>query len=285
MKFPQFLRLQESLLLEDSRIQNLNIKDFKVFAEFCKKNDFNDSLKKMIENEVFFFRGQNKTNKDIKFFLMDPSGIERNSLTKLPFTYLYNSMINTKSDWKDYPNRNKSVIFTNNLEYAETYGEPFIVVPQRGRIGICPTEDMFTSFKNIKIDDISDTAYYIMPKNELDNKLNNKTDWESLKKILFDIFLEKLKSIYDKMANNLFVKNFLIELENRDYEGFSKVLDNLFTPRNLGFNVIKFPDEINKLKYNFNNELWTDAKCLLIAVEKGEDYLDFLKNEIYPILK
>jgi len=284
MKFPQFLRLQESLLLEDSRIQNLNIKYYEDFAEFCKKNGFSESLKKMIENKVFFFRGQARTSIDIRFSLMDPSGIERESRTKLPFTYLYNSMVNTKSDWKDYPNRNKSVIFTNSLDYAEHYGDPFIVVPQRGRIGICPSRDMFTSFKNIGIKNVSDTAYFIMPKRQIGDMLDNRTDWESLKKILFDFFFSKIMVSYDEMKDDPFISNFFIQIREEDYEGFSQILDDLFSPETLDFNVVNFPDEINKLKINSENELWTDAKCLLIAIEEDEDYLDFLEDEIYPLL-
>lgn len=80
------------------------------------------------------------------FYKTDPSLIERASAnTYNYYTILFSNLPN----WKAYPKRSRSLICSTSYQKAKSYAagnNPFLVMPFDGaRIGICPTEDIWTS--------------------------------------------------------------------------------------------------------------------------------------------
>lgn len=200
--------------------------------------------------------------------------------------------------WKDYPKRSEGVVCTNSLRYAEHFAgnddRVYFVFPENGaNLGICPTNDIWSSFKknNIVINEDSFSIGYLdtlllyffaicniisMPNTALSiNSVNNE------KLNVRNNFKQFNKEYISKciLNCNKIINNNLYNIEECDYypvyirstDFINKVIkygniilaidDILDTDRN-GFNTMRLNYVMPCLSYD--SEVWTDSVCLLV---------------------
>jgi len=251
-------------LINENEIDNL-------IATHCKDFSWDDTP---------IYRGIR--NSEHKSIILNPSITERRSSnTKNYYTYIIDNSI----EWEDYPDRGRSLIcsFGKNIaeQYTDSINGPHRVIPFDGAIfGICPTTDIWTSFKFLSVFknlDILDEY------NELIFEIGNIFD------IIFD---DSDKTHFFDQLEKLFV-----ELNDIDIEKLDNNISEKYPTRDsidlakLKFNILEFPKSLEDLKKQFSPiengfrlldyvnldklfenpkiskskaEIWTDSKCLLI---------------------
>ena len=104
-----------------------------------------DNCKEAIDQALqsrFSYRGYKG---DAPYYSIDPSTRERVSGTNL-----YNALVSILPSWKDYPSRQKSVVFTNDREAVSTYGSAYWLFPFDGaKIAYCEGPDCWYEFQYV----------------------------------------------------------------------------------------------------------------------------------------
>jgi hypothetical protein len=195
----------------------------------------------------------------------------------------YTLLIDNSDAWKNYPKRGKSFISTlQNGEFLD-YNPPildnrYLVIPNDySKWGICPTDDIFTSFKTLKIYGIY--SYKIF------EELNIFSKYLGLGGIR-DSNIDDMKS--DILKLQKYINNNPILLKNRNYNIIILMLlknyghdiwcglIDLFDPSNNNFKLEKY----TSLNYDNNShEVWTDSTCLFIPMIYLNDFLKKLRDK------
>jgi len=178
------------------------------------------------------------------------------------FNYMTLLMDNLPS-WNGYPLRSQSVICSNEKNTANSYGNSYTIIPfDNSKVGICPYEDVWLSFKFLDdlgytytVDDFNDHLMYLFEY----YKINvDDSKYESLKNGLIE-----LKKLFDKNKLNELDPSFYELFEDKD------IIDNFnkyFGPSYNGFS--KGIENVDKLR-SFN-EIWIQGECILINNDSKE---------------
>lgn len=114
-------------------------------SEFEIKNLIKNNCKKSVNQSVW--RGTRYFDNDFGYGEASESKFERTSANTLNY---YTLIIDNHPSWKKYPKRSKSFVCSTTQSYASGYGSLFRVIPfDNVEVGICPAEDMWSSFKKI----------------------------------------------------------------------------------------------------------------------------------------
>lgn len=168
----------------------------------------------------------------------------------------YTIWIDNNPKWQDYPKRSKSLICSTSLKTAKSYGDPIVVVPLiNTKIGICPTVDIWKSFKLIySLGDFSDWLKNIVFANITHDHAN--ITYDQLVTILKNIDIRELHLSYCFTPE--FKKSMLDVISGLD------MFEKIFDPIKNGFTVTDW----NDLTYiSDQHEVWLSAPCLLIDPE------------------
>jgi hypothetical protein len=158
----------------------------------------------------------------------------------------YTLIINNSPEWSNFPKR--EIICST---YSNRFRSSYCVFPFDGaKIGVCPTPDIWGSFKGIYPQEVNkslSSILYSMNKTpqtykELKDTLSEiHIDDSRIKRSALGQVFEK----YGKRANNL----------------FELIMCIYGNPKGYGFSVKKIGSKLPE-----DVEVWTDAPCLLIGV-------------------
>ncbi len=295
----------DKVILADSL--NENVKN--IYKTFSKNNknelikllsiggDYHDAWKNYLDNKGIYRGANNYLNKNDIAVEVTP-GI-RISTSKIPnvYTILLSDILKS---WKKFPKRNKSHICSISRMVAGEYGTVYYVFPRNdAKIGICPTNDIFDSFKNELIDISADSAarkIVII----LDVILNDKTDIPSIEMQLndslqtikmfkdFDTAFDKTTSEQRQKLERKFLlsQNLhplmsyytkFVEEENSNKSDFLKFIEKyVYSAKN--FKCKKVKDLFNFISQCKNNEVWFEGPAIYIPTTSNK--LEWLEKNV-----
>lgn len=223
------------------------------------------------------FRGTT-TLSDTSILYSVPSEFNRKSANTRNYATL---MIDNFPNWKEYPKRSKSLICTTDTFTARAYGQQaYRVLPHNGgKIGICPNRDIWMSFKtlyrhgfylnnfNEQLNEIVDTFTGHQLGGDNFNQLCNQLNH-------LDAFLKtpQGKIAFEELDEYTFPLISL--LKNRNGKSLLEFFQELLDPNTNNFEL----KTTSTFQENENSEVWTDAPCLLIAVDKFDEILSELTS-------
>jgi len=248
--------------------------------ELIKSGDYDVALK----NKIQIYRGVNSTNDQI---IINPKNHVRVSANTLN---IYTKLIDSFESWEDYPKRSESLICSLNIDVATSYGNLYVVLPKNdAKIGICPTDDIWSSFNNIgDMVIFNETIYtFILKPIEKAFRFKFKTDFDDHG--LIDI-LKSIKFIrhYDNDRFKMRVKNKILNLNyydlsylrkfinNDNYDNLYDYLEYIFKPELNDFTLVKLKD-FNSL-ISDDRECWTDSESIMINADLFNKIKDKLIN-------
>jgi hypothetical protein len=257
--------LKDLILREDENSQH---RSFSI-----SKDDFDKKLgtdhataynKYKLGNRIY--RGYNSYHLDSPFLFIQPSLHYRPSKNTNNF---YTALIDVLPSWKDWPKRSQSIVCTNSYSTAQSYGNPYVVLPKnQAKIAICPKNDFWVSFKNIPS---MNSFNHVYTRTFSTGVAGFQSSFDSSHITPEDV--KRLLIIIDKMPRDAFLKRLVSEFE---YEGFYRLRD--YTRENLTDGNDKWTIFFDKLldpvfnefklktieNYNLSHssrqrEIWTDA--------------------------
>lgn len=203
---------------------------------------------------IAIYRGGKYFNDD-KIIYKNPSTRTTNRLSSNTFNY-YTLWMDNNPQWASFPKRGKSLICSTNLETANSYGKPMVVVPLINcTIGVCPDHDLWYCFQ--KVDSLM----------KFSDWLNNhfRTQWpnEDNDDITYQQLIQKLKEVKPDPVNN----HWYLGLEKllQTYGNAEEVIREVLDPVENNFTLttwIQFNKRFNDVEDG--NEVWLGAPCLLI---------------------
>lgn len=274
------------------------------------------------------FRGLNKeyakfsveVESEHDLFYFEPRE-SRKSLTSNTGEYdtLWNIWFANNEIWKEYPSRKfRANICSTSANYADQYGLIYLIIPaEDSKFGLCPSEDIFSSFRKSKFSnsfenqDIStftefldDVFYFICNTKEIESKvlIESKDYKEILKKFSkIDLYFSEIRNeidinnkdvIYDYITNindeisggdDLYASGieFILKSNNTLFE----IVEEFFNPKlnniQLFSGFSEFLENANVSKdsnaNNYGQEMWFNGNYL--AIDLKED-MDLMKNII-----
>jgi hypothetical protein len=262
MRLQSFINESErSVKVDESKVSKLLNGDFsQAYKQYKKGNAIYRNRQSCKENVLI-------TNPNKKGVAKRTSPYAHNNC--------YNLLLNNLPAWKQMPNRDIIGSFNHNLSQCRS-GFTYIIFPKNGaKIGMCPDEDIWSSFMNSGIELLDDLNYIVDNIFGIFNIEEDFYNWNS--------FVESSKEL-DEIKNDD-IEEFRLSVErviDLNYYGFindyisSSVglidfLNKLLDPKKNGFDVqnirsLNIPDT--------HKEIWTDSICLMI-----------FKSEIDRILK
>lgn len=228
-------------------------------------NELKNLLKTTHSNYMYaksnMFRGISNENFYTDINIVDPTQITRQS----PWASgnIHNIMLSNSPLWKEFPRRNKSIIFDFN--HIIHVGREFRVIPENDAIlGICPKNDLWSCFP-MNLNEFFNGFINDIFKRYIDD-YNNKlaqTDYnyilQCIKKI-DDIDYNKIKLDFGFYFN--FYKLF------KPNKSFIEVINDFINPMKNKFKTIKYDKD-----FFFDSEVegWTESKCILVDPEILDD--------------
>lgn len=272
------------------------IKNYKLFLESRRQpiskqeaiNIIKSNCKEfLVDKKTKIFRGVD-SDEDPDFVLVKPSeGLLRRSANT---SNHYTLIIDNSERWSHFPKRSKSIICTTSPGHAHDYGHAYCVIPfDNANIGICPENDIWTSFVESGIHNLDSFVYDL-------SKLGiSDYDFESMvsdfKKIEAKLISKEIEmSSPSKLATLLLktlgghtynwdfgrdtstiVSNYM-KLEPNHISLFEYV-DELFDPTENGFKTSSYRD----MNYTGDDlEVWTDSNCIMISLSVIDSILEEL---------
>jgi len=247
-------------------IKKENIK--KIISENCKDFSWEDKP---------IYRGVETDD----LFIVDPTLSERKSANTQNF---YTYLIDNSEEWKDYPDRSKSIICSHNSEVARIYSNskyPHRVIPfDDAKIGICSKHDFWFSFIGCSdlfssLVEFNDFIYFVGKILKIEFNNNDKELFFEK----FEFFLDKMTQISPEELSKKIEKSYGIYITHDTVEMFKKFpktleeINDLLDPKNNDFKLKSYKDAIKLKEHDI--EVWTDSKCLIIPGEISEE----LENE------
>ena len=239
MNFRQFLneKYRDEITLEEA---------VKTFKEKCKNVDLEYGV---------LYRGVYSNYADYNI-LTGEEGKRKSANT----TNHYTKIIDHNLKGTDYPLRSKSIICTNDYDYARNYSavNPYVIIPFDGvKIGVCPTDDMWLT--KVKFDMTTMDAIGL---NELYDLVGVKDDsFETIVNGIEKAIKDEKGSISDLFTDDKSVK---------------EQLEDAYSIENLGFRLIENKD-ISKLKDS--RECWIGGSCLAIEYSAFEEFKELVEGE------
>ena len=277
-------------------IKEYKATDEKIDTIFLTDNDYVINLlqtsyktawKQYFDNNAIYRGIKSKHNPNNNVLLVKPSTFERRSKNTTNF---YTALLSILPSWVDYPKRSRSVICSTNSLTASGYGNNYLILPENGaRIGICPTEDIWDSFDNIKkrwdvksltiFNDRIEMLAYTLDEDLYFDLRNvdesNILDYvQKLNKYANADWIDKnLKT--DNTGDEDFVKNNYPEIAEDILKNFKgdwlTYFDDLLNPMENGFML----SNIEYFQAEDDREVWTDDNVIAIP---GNRVKEFVKN-------
>lgn len=211
-------------------------------------------------------------------------------------TNYYNLLLSNIPSWKEYPPRNRSLIATGDVKYAESFsngttGNIFRVFPiDNSVMGICPQFDIWNSFKH--------ASELLGQYNTLDGVELNEIIYSfilhclNLKSGKFDGNFEELRSYLIQVDKKLLsmnpqqIEDLIIDVQEQAHPQAGKSIvrlirgtvkekssiiffDKIFDPDDNGFRV----ERISTGLHFGNNEVWTNGECLLVHKDREKAFI------------
>jgi len=264
--------LKYSEFIKEGRLEIIESEWVKLFKEHCKLYKHNDKL---------LYRGTSYKG-DFGLFTSDslrkPSGAGLKWVTYLDV-------------WKNYPKRDKSLIFTNNIDTAKDFSMEkgfdkgiYIIIPfDAAKIGITPSKDFnMDSFKYYSFLSEKDFVWFVFsilkytyPEKLTKDQVNNMSDMGKLEKAVNNFFTTSENKIVADFEN---LSHEILDITDKEkitpWEAFQKIL----SPEYNEFKLITYKGDNNSIGSK-PHELWTEGNCLMI---KKERYNKLLKEGVIP---
>lgn len=224
------------------------------------KTDFSEAHQAAM-NGKFIFKGMYLTDSDGVFYM---SKIE-NRPSRNTHNF-YTLWINNHPDWAAFPNRN--VIGANSADVAGNYGfDTYVILPKNGsKIGVCPAEDLWVSFKNIQ--NLNTSADVVMDMFRYIFKDNIPKTFEELEKRLKELPVDE-----EHLPSHEFLDHHDLEYDIRDLieaKGFYEAFRYMFSPDNFKLTSIEQLPDRSRVD---GNEVWFDSDFLAIPYMDRKKYL------------
>ena len=220
-------------------------------------------------NGTLLYRGSDSHRGTVKYMEWKPGG-ERVASNGAVFN-IVNLLFSNLDSWSRYPKRNISLIGITDSEHGDAYGRVFVMLPfNGGKIGVCPREDMWYSFKNINrletgfnwvLGEIINNVY----RNSVKVRLGEPKDYNVLLKYfdkVDELPKDQLYSIVFDIIEDTVEREQFMDLMPRyfDDEGVKLIdeLNRILDPSKNGFKLMKAGAKINGVR-----EVWTDSPCVL----------------------
>ena len=199
------------------------------------------------------YRGLNRMPDTFRCGVIDPSATARNSKDN---TNHYNLILANSPDWADYPDRLRSVIFTNSIDIAGDYGDVYYMVPfDDAKLAVAPFTDIWDCFPGI----VAVTGFTFNGLNALFKDAGVPDDsWESMKGAM-DRKYEEWKT--NPRPEHMLFNKLFTRCSTEDIS-WDEVLGLLMRPADRNFYTTYDRARVMRADHN---EVWTDGKCLLVA--------------------
>jgi len=211
---------------------------------------------------------------DSDYFYIDPKGKYRQSANSLGNTY--NSFFDVLPSWKGVPRRSESLIMTNDLSVAQTYGDAYVMIPYDNyEMVVCPRGDIWSSFDLDHINDLyflSDLDYEMIELFEFTYRGEVEVNSDNIKEICNKVDSIDKDIISEKFGDkNDFVTAWLkIDLKLFDFVSKLLEFDNKFKIVN---NQKDLSLSIQRTKWNGqSNEIWSNGEFLGISIEEYKNF-------------
>jgi hypothetical protein len=187
----------------------------------------------------------------------------------------YTLLIDNLKEWKKFPKRSRSIVCSTDRAKAEDYGgsrNTYIVLPYDGaKIGVCPSDDIFYSFRTWSKAGISDGRNFNWHMHNMFNKIyefNGRADkdWRTLQ----DAIQFVQENMEDPSLDPL-VQTFYKDMKwiARSWKGtVMKTLEYLMSPKENRFQLKTIGQTIPT-----GVEVWTDSEAILVRREFIEAFL------------
>lgn len=213
-------------------------------------------------------------NEYSNIFLADPSRQYRKSVTT---TNHYSLLFNNLPAWKGFPKRSRSLICTTDVDGAENYGEPYLILPfDNAKIAVCPTHDIWVSFP--KIIPSLRTFNYFLHNHDISDKSFQALIETSLEQTAT---LSAITTEYWYQSSPAEKKQIAEEFLDADSTtDILKIYNTMFDPIAAGFwqggiqQLPKLNKDLAGVKI-MGNEAWTDSKSYMIRRD-GNFYRQYL---------
>lgn len=221
---------------------------------------------------------------DMRVGIGDPHSRKRASRNT---TNEYNLIVSNFDNWKDYPPRDNSFICANfsARNIASAYGTTYAIIPfDNAKIGVCPSNDFWNSFNHLK-STVKDVDFIPGPErlNAYLASLMEPVGYDRYKEIDFNKFGEYIKkadALFKKIDKENLYKQYeekyvgfrahkdLVKFIVNNYSNLGWFLADVLDPEKNGFEIT---DEkgISKFALGQQRELWTDAKCIFLRLERS----------------
>ena len=251
-----------------SRTRELSVEEFKNLYPQIELG-----INKFLNHQAIY-RG---TRRKESIIFTDPTTEARRSANTFNYYTLLMSS-GTLPSWKNWPQRDRSLICSGNVDDAAGYawyGDPFVVLPiGNPKIAICPAADFWDSFPlqlnnlNGYLRDYFNNLVYEF-NDKYDVHIDNELKDDSLESLLLGLHhLDQMVDSDPELAQDLFGKMKGYYHEHAILDPIIKSgniiagLNNLLDPRSAGFKLIDYAD-FTKV----NKEVWFSAPAVLIRKE------------------
>jgi hypothetical protein len=269
------IRLKQLISIDEAIRSKLIRKDTanKFIQKYCTT-----SLHKHTQG-INIYRGRGPSTDSL---IINPKQSERKSRNT---NNIYTSLIDSSTNWKDYPRRSRSIIATINILAADAYGQTYSVFPVNGsKIGICSNNDFWLSFKyiknrfgirsmgdfNEKLDEFFNrlkltieegTGKYIRDNISSTSPDNINTILDKYQSALTDNVFEIMVSDYN---NSVLDKQLVKYLDSGGK--FREFFDEILDPVKNEFELTTI--ENFTLDDKYDREVWTDAISVMVAYKE-----------------
>ena len=253
--------------------------------------DFSEAYDKF-KKGIIFYRADKKINESLTV-------ITPQTRISSDTSNIYNRLISdVLPSWKNYPKRNRSIIFTNNLNEVERYaylrqGKIYYIFPKNGaRLVISNAADVWEAFKYnnfpVRLDVLNNnlTSFIIkvakLSKIQLsEGKVQDFFVHQNANNIirLFNEFNNiPIDTLEDLAQETDILSQTVIDIIKKRNVSFLEALDILLTPSANGF-AVKSITDINHNDTSDSSEIWTDSQCLFAE----KQLFDSIVNKEKPL--
>jgi len=246
------------------------------------------------ERYPYIIRGMNKKD-DHNIFLV--SGIKGRVSANTSNDYTV--LTDAHPGWQKYPKRSESLICTtaNNIEYAQDFGEVFMILPENGaKIGLCSGFDFWESFpiftKHLRK---SFSDRYISGVNIFNDTLRGLMHAADIKLPEHNTSYVKLVGALNQISDYIQNKNSPhVSAEEKKFfatvlsgeESMLEFCNRILDPETNGFKLVSYKEL--KPYSTKNHEVWLSAPSLAIISPEHDypelseiyDYFNEIKNNI-----
>jgi hypothetical protein len=170
------------------------------------------------------------------FVYGDSSLTERKSANTQ--NYYTQIMDNILPEWKQFPKRSRSFICGNTPRICNGYGHIYSVLPIGDPlIGVCPFDDLWSSFRNINMSDFGDWFFNLSEMVGADLQDSENPDVSTIMNII-----SRLDNNWSELIKNpeKFFGYYFGKCPNlKRFKSFTQFLSWLLNPKRNGFNLVK----------------------------------------------